>query len=127
PIEIVEADMRDLSALEADAFDLVSHSYSLNFVPDVRPVFREVARVLRPGGRYSVMCHNPLVLVLNPRAWNGECYLLKRPFRDGEAIATEDEVWVHRGGPEVDATIPPPREYRHSLGTLVGALSENGF
>src|SRR6184192_3220933 len=32
PIEIVEADMRDLSTLNDDVFDLVSHAYSLNFV-----------------------------------------------------------------------------------------------
>jgi SAM-dependent methyltransferase len=127
PIEIVEADMRDLSALGDAAFDLVWHAYSLNFVPDPRVVFGEVARVLRPGGRYHLMCANPLVLGLNPRAWNGQGYLLNRPFRDGEAIATEDEVWVHRGGPDVDATIPPPREYRHSLSTLVGGLVEHGL
>lgn len=126
-IEIVEADMRDLSALADDAFDLVWHAYSLNFVPDVQVVFREVARVLRPGGRYHLMCANPLVLGLNPRAWNGEGYLLTRPFHDGEVIGTEDEIWVHRGGPEIDATIPPPREYRHALGTLVGGLVANGF
>ena len=119
--------MRDLSVLDAANFDLVWHAYSLNFVPDPRVVFGEVARVLRPGGRYHLMCANPLVLGLNPRAWNGQGYLLNRPFRDGEAIATEDEVWVHRGGPDVDATIPPPREYRHSLSTLVGGLVEHGL
>src|ERR1700754_4628882 len=55
-IETVRGDMRDLSSLDADAFDLVSHSYSLNFVPDSRAVFREVARVLRAGGLYRFMC-----------------------------------------------------------------------
>jgi len=127
PIETIQADMRDLSALDVAAFDLVMHVYSINFVPDVRIVFRQVARVLRPGGQYSLMCANPLVLGVNPRAWNGQGYLLTRPFRDGEMIDTEDEVWVHRGGPEVDATIPPPREYRHALGTLVSGLDEHGF
>ncbi len=64
---------------------------------------------------------------VTPRSWTGEGYLLTRPFRDGEAIGTEDEIWVHRGGPAVSATIPAPREYRHTLGTLVGGLVEHGF
>lgn len=51
-IETVEGDMRDLSAFPEASFDLVVNPCSLTFVPDIRPVFREVARVLRPGGRF---------------------------------------------------------------------------
>jgi len=49
-IEIVEGDMRDLSAFPAASFDLIVHPVSNTFVPDVRPVWREAHRVLRPGG-----------------------------------------------------------------------------
>ncbi len=49
-VETLRGDMRDLSALYGREFDVVTHSYSINFVPDARPVFREVARVLRRGG-----------------------------------------------------------------------------
>jgi 2-polyprenyl-3-methyl-5-hydroxy-6-metoxy-1,4-benzoquinol methylase len=48
-IQIVQADMRDLSAFAEASFDIVWHAYSINFVPSVQPVFAEVARVLRPG------------------------------------------------------------------------------
>lgn len=126
-IKTIEADMRDLSALDSDAFDLVWHGYSLNFVPDVRVVFGEVARVLRPGGHYSFMCANPLVLGVNPRSWTGQGYLLTRPFRAGERLDTEDEAWVYRERPAAGAAIPVPREYRHTLSTLVSALDERGF
>src|SRR3712207_7981831 len=42
-IEAVQGDMRDLSRFAA-AFDLVWQPYSLNFVPDARAVFGQVAR-----------------------------------------------------------------------------------
>ncbi len=127
-IQVLQADMRDLSALEAGAFDLVDHAYSINFVPDARLVFREVARVLRPGGRYRLMFANPLVLGVNPRAWNGEGYLLTRPYQDGAAIEAEDEAWTYRrdAGGTVPA-VPAPREYRHTLSTVVNGLTEHGF
>lgn len=49
-IGTVEGDMRDLSMLGDASFDLVFHPCSNTFVPDVRPVWRECFRVLRPGG-----------------------------------------------------------------------------
>src|SRR5687767_12883451 len=82
-IEIIQADMRDLSALAANTFDVVQHAYSINFVPDVRPVFEQVARVIRPGGLYSLMFHNPFIHGLNPRSWDGDGYPLRQPYLDG--------------------------------------------
>jgi SAM-dependent methyltransferase len=51
-VRTVEASMDDLAALADAAFDIVIHPVSTCYVPDVRPVFREVARVTVPGGLY---------------------------------------------------------------------------
>jgi SAM-dependent methyltransferase len=128
-IRIVQADMRDLSVLESRSFDIVQHSYSINFVPDVRIVFRQVARVLRPGGIYQLMVANPFTLALNPRHWNGDGYPLKEPYLDGAPIQSEDEAWVYRrgDGPTDAPSIPGPREYRHTLSAVVNALVDHRF
>jgi SAM-dependent methyltransferase len=124
-VETVRGDMRDLSALRGAGFDIVSHSYSLNFVPDARAVFREVARVVRPGGLYRFMCANPFVLGATPRDWDGRGYALSRAYVEGAEVTGDDEEWVYeRAGRE---PVRPPREYRHGFGTLVGGLAENGF
>jgi SAM-dependent methyltransferase len=52
-LETVEGDMADLHALPDDRFDLIVHPCSNVLVPDVRPVWREAFRVLRPGARCS--------------------------------------------------------------------------
>jgi SAM-dependent methyltransferase len=49
-METVEGDMANLSMFADTAFDLIVHPCSNCFVPDVRPVWRECFRVLRPGG-----------------------------------------------------------------------------
>ncbi len=49
-IKTVQGDMRDLSAFDDDQFDLIVHPCSNGFVPDVNPVWREAARVIKPGG-----------------------------------------------------------------------------
>jgi SAM-dependent methyltransferase len=124
-VETARGDMRDLSALGAGVFDVVSHSYSLNFVPDARAVFREVARVLRPGGPYRFMCANPFVMGLSTRDWDGRGYSMKEPYVEGAAIEGVDEGWVYeRGG---GGAISPPVEYRHGLAALVAGVVENGL
>lgn len=122
----VQADMRDLSALPGAAFDLVFHPYSLNFVPDARAVFVQVARVIRPGGLYYFMCANPCFAGLMVQEWDGRGYPLHRPYADGIEIRHADESWVFRGTiPE--KAISGPVEYKHTLGTLINGLIEQGF
>lgn len=122
-INTLQGDMRDLSALEPAAFDIVWHPYSLNFVPDARRVFGQVARVLRPGGLYHFQCANPFASGLTEHDWDGRGYLLTRPYVDGAEITYPDAPWVHASRDP----IPPPVEYRHTLSTLVNGLIEKGF
>jgi SAM-dependent methyltransferase len=64
-IETVEGDMRDLSAFADASFGLVVHPVSNCFVPEVRPVWEEVARVLVPGGTLLAGSFNPAVYVFD--------------------------------------------------------------
>lgn len=122
-IETQQGDMRHFAHLLTKSFDIIWHPYSLNFVPDARLVFREVAKVLRPGGIYCFNCANPFICGLSERDWSGAGYLLKYPYQDGAAITYPDANWVHA----TDESIPPPREYRHTLSTLINGLIEQGF
>jgi SAM-dependent methyltransferase len=125
-IRTEQGDMRDLSRFSDAAFDVVYHPYSLNFVPDARQVFQQVARVLRPGGVYWFNCANPFIAGLTAAEWDGHGYLLRRPYVQGAAVDYADEDWVFRGEWPAEA-ISGPREYRHTLSTLVNGLVESGF
>ena len=80
PVTAIQADMRDLSCLGDETFDMVWQAPSLSYVPDLRPVFDEVCRVLRPGGVYRAEFGNPATQFLDMDAWDGEGYRVTVPY-----------------------------------------------
>ncbi len=61
-IRTIEGSMDDLSMLGDATFDIVIHPVSTCYVSDVRPVYAEVARVLRMGGLYISQHKQPISL-----------------------------------------------------------------
>jgi SAM-dependent methyltransferase len=121
-IRSVEGDMRDLSAFDTAAFDIVCQPYSLNFVPDSPTVFRQVARVIRTGGTYCVDVANPYFVGVGERDFDGEGYVVKLPYLQGVLLDAPDPAWVAGG-----QVIEPGREYRQTLETVINGLVESGF
>lgn len=124
-IKIIQGDMRDLSGFEESSFDIVEHGYSLSFIPDADTVFREVARVLREGGIYHFSYANPFVMGIEQTDWNGEGYVLKKPYIDKAQVSYEDQDWVYDRNEHSPVT--KPIEYRHTLSSLFNGLIENKF
>lgn len=58
-LRTVQGDMRDLSAFADASFDVIFNPVSNVFCPELRPVWRECARVLRAGGALLVGFINP--------------------------------------------------------------------
>jgi len=110
-VRTVQADMRDLSCLKDRSYDLVYQAPSMSYVPDVRPVYAEVARVLRPGGVYRVALTNPAVEYVDLDSWDGERYRITVPY----AVR---RVKAHQGG---------AIEFRRHLSDLFGGLIGVGF
>lgn len=126
-VNLVQADMRDLSMFGDQAFDIVWHAFSITFIPDPRPVFAEVARVLRPGGVYRMQWSNPFVMGVDEREWDERGYPLRHPYVDGAEVIFDDEHWDVE---QVDGTVKRvvgPREFRHTLSGVVNALAGHGF
>jgi SAM-dependent methyltransferase len=65
PLRLEQGDMADLSRFGDASFDLVFHPVSNCFARDVTVVWREVARVLRPGGVLLVGFLNPDLFIFD--------------------------------------------------------------
>ena len=120
----VHGDMRDLSAFADASFDLVYQNISIVFVPEVRPVYREVARVLKPGGFYEVWHGNPATFGVeldNPTAgWDGVGYRISESSRARVVRRGSDGYETFREG-------EPTGEFAHQLSDIFNGLVESGL
>ncbi len=71
----------DLGAFVDSEFDVVIHPVSTCYVPDVRPVFQEVARVLRTCGLYISQHKQPVSLQASIEPVEG-AYRIELPYSD---------------------------------------------
>lgn len=117
----VEGDMADLSPFADGSFDLVVHPCSNLFVPEVRPVWREAYRVLRPGGILLAGFVNPLIYLFDRAAADrGELVVRHAiPYSDSRD-QSEEALEAQRARNE-------PLEFGHSLEDQLGGQLEAGF
>lgn len=126
-VTTIQGDMRDLSIFPDDTFDVVWQVYSVNFVPAVESVFREVARVLKPGGIYFVQFANPFIQAVDEEAWDGHAYPLTGFYVDGEDLAERFPHWDVAQPDGSTVKLASPHEFRHTLSTVLNTLAKDGF
>jgi SAM-dependent methyltransferase len=116
----VEGDMRDLSAFSDGSFDLVFHPVSNVFCPEVRPVWKEAFRVLRPGGILLAGFDNPCVFLFDFQLAEKGVFEVKYklPF-DATKLSEEDR--------QREFGKDSPLEFSHSLEDQIGGQLEVGF
>lgn len=120
-ITTVEGDMRDLSAFPDASFGLIFHPCSNCFVPDVRPVWRECARVLRPGGVLLAGFTNPILYLFDDAKMEAGEFVVRHriPYSDVTSLTDEERRrYTDKGEPLC---------FGHTLADQIGGQLEAGF
>ena len=116
-VQILEGSMDDLSSLADASFDLVHHPVSTCYIPEVQPVFREVARVLKDGGLYISQHKSPTSLQVTSRTPRNEYVIGINYYHTGPLPACEDQSYRETGAVE----------YLHRWEQLVGGMCQAGL
>jgi SAM-dependent methyltransferase len=120
-IRLVQGDMADLSAFADGSFGLVFHPCSNCFVPDVRPVWREAFRVLRPGGVLLAGFCNPVLFIFDDAAAQKGQLVVRYPVPYSDLTSLTDEErqrYIAKDEPLV---------FGHTLEDQIGGQLEAGF
>jgi SAM-dependent methyltransferase len=119
-VRTVLGDMRDLGAFADASFDVVFNPVSNVFCPELAPVWRESARVLRPGGVLMTGFMNPDVFIFDLAALDGRGEFVVRhplPFSTLE-LPGDERARIYQDG---------PIEYSHTLTEQIGGQLAAGF
>jgi SAM-dependent methyltransferase len=120
-LRTVQGDMQRLEAFADGAFELVVNPCSVCFVPDVSAVWKEVARVLAPGGVLLTGFIDPAVFIFDEeRGRRGEVWVRHRlPYSDVNSLPASERKALK------DAA--EPFVWSHSLETLLGGQLAAGL
>ena len=117
-IRVIEGSMDQLGMFEPGEFDIVIQPVSTCYVPDITAVYREVARVTKPGGIYISQHKQPHSLTAGIRPIGVGYVLVERYYRTGPL-------------PEVSGVNPVreegAREFLHRWDEILGSLCKTGF
>ena len=116
-VQTVHASMDDLSMLADESFDIVHQPVSTCYVPDLKPVYSEIARVLRSHGLYISQHKQPVSLQISYRNDRQQFVIGLEYYQEGPLPQQQDTSYRESGA----------SEYLHRLDQLVGDLCLAGF
>jgi ubiquinone/menaquinone biosynthesis methyltransferase len=114
-VEFVVGDMTALEVPDASV-DVVTAGYALRNVPDYKRALREIARVLRPGGRF-----------LSLDFYRPESAMWRRAFVAYLSAAGNTVGWLWHREPVVYGYIARSVDHYISISDFNAALAECGF
>jgi len=121
-IQTIVGDMSDLSIFSDERFDLIYHPVSNCFVADVKPVWQESFRILKPGGTLLSGFTNPIMYLFDesdPEAPLNLNITNKIPYSDIDSLTSEQKaIYINEGF---------PIEFGHTLEDQIGGQIEAGF
>lgn len=122
-LRLIQASMDRLDGIADEAFDIVVHPVSTCYLPEVFPVFREVARVLVTGGIYVSQHKSPISLQSSHRRGGSTHYQIEHAYYRDSPIPPVSQA----SSATQRLREPGAIEYLHRLEQLIGGICRSGM
>ena len=121
-IKTQKGEMEDLIIFLDESFDFVINPVSTCFTSNVRKMWKEVYRVLRPGGMFITGFSNPISYSLDKDSYEkkNEMKLVHSiPYSDVRSLSKKEIEDIIKNSDSL--------EFGHSLSDLIGGQTDLGF
>ncbi len=115
-LQLHQTSMDDLSMLRDQSFDVVHQPVSSCYIPDLKPMYAEVSRVIRDQGIYISQHKQPISLQISHRTERHQFVIGVEYYHQGPLPRQTDESYRETGA----------TEYLHRLEDIVGGLCVQG-
>jgi len=116
-VRTLRASMDDLRELDDEAFDIVHQPVSTCYIPDLVPLYAEIARVLKDDGVYISQHKQPTSLQISHRNERHQFVVGVEYYHDGPLPKQIDTSYRESGA----------TEYLHRLEDLIGGLCRSNM
>jgi ubiquinone/menaquinone biosynthesis C-methylase UbiE len=82
-VKTIQGDMRNLACFQNQYFDHVDMGVALYAIPDLKQVYKEIARILKIGGTCRIEHINPATYPIEANSWDGIGYKISVPYSGG--------------------------------------------
>ena len=111
-VKTLRASMDDLRILDSETFDIVHQPVSSCYIPDLVPMFSEIARVLKDDGTYISQHKQPTSLQISHKNDRHQFVIGVEYYHRGPLPAQIDRSYRESGA----------TEYLHRMEDLIGGL-----
>ncbi len=122
-LQLIQSSMDRLDMLATGSFDIVIQPVSSCYLPDVAPLFREVARVLVAGGLYISQHKSPTSLQASHRRDTASHYWIQHAYYRTAAIPPVSQPSAASERLREYGAV----EYLHRLEQLIGGICRAGM
>lgn len=116
-VRTLRASMDDLRELETETFDIVHQPVSTCYIPDLTPMYAEIARVLCDDGIYVSQHKQPISLQISHRNDRHQFVVGLEYYHQGPLPRQIDTSYREAG----------TTEYLHRLDDLIGGMCRNNL
>jgi SAM-dependent methyltransferase len=120
-LALAQGDMTDLHAFADESFDLIVHPVANVYIPDIAPLWREAARVLRRGGILLAGFMNPDIYIFDQDRLAAGEFVVRYPLPYSEltSLTAAERQQLIDGG--------DPLQFSHTLQEQIGGQLAAGF
>ena len=117
----IKGDMRDLSCFQDNQFDLIYNPTSTCFIDDVRSVYLNAYRILKPGGYFLTSITNPALYLFDEKKVMKNRLQVKYtlPYSDLKSVSEKELAKKMKRNDTI--------EFSHTLSDSLCGLTDVGF